>query len=299
MYNGPVIDPHHHFWNYGSAKHAWLRPADDTAQALGGLAALRQDFLPDDYVSRMREHNVVGSVHIEALWDTNDPLGETNWLETLERPAGVAARYVAAAPFGTSFGASVIREQHKFERVVGIRAIISNHPDASKSWVSDPNLADSDAWRKDIAVLAGLGLHLELMMYPYQAQSVARLAKDFPDLTIVVNHCGSPIDQDDEGMALWRSALGTLATHENIQLKVSDIAAYVPEWTPDRVTSIIKDCLIAFGTERCMFGTDYPVVTLQMSLEDAFNTFHQAIANLSGDEQRAIMHDNAFRIYRF
>ena len=299
MYTGPVIDPHHHFWDYASAKHAWIRPADGTAQALGGLAALRHDFLPDDYVARMREHNVIGSVHIEALWDSTDPLGETKWLETLERPAGVAARYVAAAPFGTSLAASVIREQHKFERVVGLRAILSNHPDASKSWVSDPNLADRDAWRQDIAVLAALGLHLELMMYPYQAKPVARLAEDFPNLTIIVNHCGSPIDQDEEGMALWRSALAKLARYENVRLKISDIAAYVPEWTPDRVTSIINDCLSAFGTERCMFGTDYPVVTLQMSLEDVFKTFYQAIVNLNGHEQRAIMHDNAFKIYKF
>lgn len=299
MYKGPVIDPHHHFWNYSSAKHAWLRPADGTAQALGGLAALRRDFLPDDYAARMQEHNVVGSVHIEALWDGSDPLGETKWLETLKRPSSIAKRYVAAAPLGTSLGADVIHQQCAFDKVVGIRAIVSHHPDASKSWVADPNLADSDAWRRDIEVLSRLGLHLELMMYPYQAEPVARLAEDFPGLIIIVNHCGSPIDQDAEGMTCWRNALATLAKYQNIKLKISDIAAYVPDWTPERVTSIIEDCLSAFGPDRCMFGTDYPVVTLQMPLEDVFKTFYQSIASLSAEEQRAVMHDNAFRTYKF
>ncbi|OWV98706.1 amidohydrolase family protein [Rhizobium sp. R693] len=300
QYEGPIIDAHHHLWDYSMAKHPWLRPQDQSVQALGNLDKIQRNFLPADYLQDLRDQGIVGSVHIEALWDDRDPVAETQWLDSLDKPHGVAARYVAGAPLGTDRAAQVLRTQSAFDRVVGVRGILSHHPSKpEKSFVRNPNLSSDPSWRRDVALIAAMDLHLELMIYPYQGLSVCDLARDFPHLTIVINHCGSPIDQDEEGLARWREALRTLAREPNIHLKVSDIAAYVPDWTEEVVREIVNECVQTFGDQRCMFGSDYPVVELEMPIKSVFSTFKNAIGHLGTDAQRRIMHDNAFKLYRF
>ncbi|MBO9136470.1 amidohydrolase family protein [Rhizobium sp. B230/85] len=278
--------------------HPWLAPGNGEVQAIGGLESLRASYLPADYRRDTERHGVIASVHIEALWNATDPLGEARWLETLDKTGSVAARYVAAAPLGTPEAAGVLVQQAAYDRVVGVRGILSHHPDPKKSFVASPDIAYDKAWRADVARLADLGLHLELMMYPYQAKAVADLASTFPDLQIIVNHCGSPIDRDAEGMQRWRAGLDLVASHENTALKISNPGAYDPGWTYQSVEAVVLGCINAFGTERCMFGSDYPVSRLQMTIDEIYWNFKKATSSFSLADQRAFFHDNAMRFYR-
>jgi predicted TIM-barrel fold metal-dependent hydrolase len=298
MYDGPVIDPHHHLWDLRMGKHAWLLPAENAVTALGGLEKLRRNYLVEDYVKDSAGHNVVGTVHIEALWQYGDALGETRWLETLDKTQGVALRYVAAAPLGTAQAADVIMKQAAFERVVGIRGVLSYHPDPKKCFVQRPDIAYGKDWRRDIGLIGEAGLHLELMMYPYQGQAVFDLAQAFPKLQIIVNHCASPIDRDKEGMQRWRDALKLISSMPNVALKISNPGAYDPQWTKESIRMVVDECLAAFGTERAMFGTDFPVADLQMTFGQIYDNFKSATAHLDGKAQRALFHDNAVRFYR-
>ena len=297
MYAGPIIDAHHHLWDLSLGKHPWLSPADPSVQALAGLESIAQDYLVDDYRRDAEHHDVVATVHIEALW-AGDPLGETRWLETLDKTGGVALRYVAGAALGKPGSAGIVAEQAKFPRVVGVRGILSHHPDPAKSFVADPRLAYDPEWRRNVASLAGQGLHLELMMYPYQAEAVRDLGLAFPDLTIVVNHCGSPIDRDSEGMWRWREAIRMIAALPNIALKVSNPGAYDPQWTVASIGEVVLHCLDCFGADRVMFGTDYPVSRIQMSFDQICRTFKTALRSRTAEEQRKFFHDNAKRYYR-
>ncbi|MGE3872532.1 MAG: amidohydrolase [Parvibaculaceae bacterium] len=300
MYDGPIIDAHHHLWDYGMGKHRWLMPVEGAVAALGGLEPLRRDYLVADYLKDAAGHHVVATVHIEALWQEDDALGETSWLEGLDKTQGVGLRYVARAPLGTPQARDVIARQAAVARVVGIRGILSHHPTLpQKSFVKRPDLGYDREWRRDVGLVGEAGLHLELMMYPYQAETVFDLARAFPKLQIIVNHCGSPIDRDMPGMRRWREALRLVASQPNVALKISNPGAYDHDWTPDSIKAVVHDCLAAFGVERAMFGTDYPVAALQMTYAQIYQNFKQAVAHLPESDQRALFHDNARRFYRF
>jgi predicted TIM-barrel fold metal-dependent hydrolase len=300
MYDGPIIDAHHHLWDLSMGKHPWLMPSDNAVTALGGLERLQRNYVVEDYLRDASGHNVVATVHIEALWQPGDALGETLWLESLDKTQGVAQRYVAAAPLGTPEARDVIARQAEVARIVGIRGILSHHPSApQKSFAKRPDLAYDKDWRRDVGLIGEAGLHLELMMYPYQGQAVFDLAQAFPKLQIIINHCGSPIDRDEAGMQRWRDALNLVAARPNVALKISNPGAYDHDWTPESIQAVVHDCLKAFGSERAMFGTDYPVAELQMSYDDIYRNFKQAVAHLTASRQRALFHDNANRFYRF
>ncbi|MCB8881338.1 amidohydrolase family protein [Acidisoma cellulosilytica] len=299
LYSGPIIDAHHHLWDLTMGRHKWLMPSGGEVEALGGLDALRTNYLVEDFRADSARQRVVGSVHIEALWDRDDLVGETRWLETLDKSDNIASRYIANAGLGTPGAAAVLEEQASFPRVVGVREILSWHPDPKRSFATRSDIAEDPAWRADLALLPQHGLIFELMMYPYQAAMVSDLARRYPQLQFVVNHCGSPIDRDADGMQRWRDGLVTISQHENVALKISNMAAYDKDRTEDSLRAVAMHCLDCFGVARTMLATDYPVARLQMTYDAIYENFKQIFAPLSQDEQSALFHDNAARMYRF
>src|SRR5262249_62153539 len=84
-YDGPIIDAHHHLWDLRLDRHPWLAVSAGERGGLGDLAPLRRNYLPADYRRDAARQNIVASVHVEAGWADDDCLGETRWLETLDK----------------------------------------------------------------------------------------------------------------------------------------------------------------------------------------------------------------------
>jgi len=300
LYRGPIIDAHCHLWDLGMDRHPWLRPMGGAIQALGDLAPIRRDYLVDDYRRDAANQNVVASVHIEAAWDrADDPLAEIEWLETLDKSSGVAIRYIGFADLTASNAGAVLDRLVDLERCVGVRQMLSWHPtEPARSFARRPGIADEPDFRRGVALLARHGQILELMLYPYQADEVARLARDFPNQTFIINHCGSPIDRDCDGMRRWREGLKLLGSAPNAQIKISALTAYDPSPTPESLREVALHCIECFGVERSMFGSDFPVGRLWTSFDAIFDGFKAIVRDFSQDEQSALFHDNARRVYR-
>lgn len=298
-YAGPVIDAHHHLWDLSLGRHPWITGGDPAMASLGNLDFLRHDYLPADYLRDVGETNFAGSVHVEAAWDrADDPVAETRWLMSIPRPRGVAARLVGFVALEAADVEARLAAHREAGPVVGVRETIRWHPDPAKRWV-EAGVLDRTDKRRGIAVLARAGMLLEVLMNPYQSEDVARLARDFSDLQIVVNHCASPMDRDAVGLARWRAGLAAMAGCPNVAIKVSNFGAYAADRTPAGLRAAVLACVDAFGAGRAMFGTDYPVGRRALGYRENVEGFAAAIAGFSADEQRALFHDNARRIYRF
>ena len=177
--------------------------------------------------------------------------------------------------------------------------MLSWHPtEPARSFASRPGIANEADFRRGVALLARHEQLLELMLYPYQAEEVARLARDFPHQTIIVNHCGSPIDRDREGMARWKASLKQLGSAPNVLIKISALTAYDPSPTPESLREVVLHCIECFGVDRSMFGSDFPVGRLWTSYDAIFDGFKAIVRDFSEAEQSALFHDNARRIYR-
>ena len=300
LYSGPIIDAHCHLWDLGMDRHPWLRPMGGAIQALGDLAAIRRNYLVDDYRRDAANQNVVASVHVEAAWDrADDPIAEIRWLETLDKSSGVAARYIGFADLAASASGAELDRLSEVRRCVGVRQMLSWHPtDPAKCFAPRPGIAEEADFRRGVALLARHDHLLELMLYPYQAEEVARLAHDSPDQTFIVNHCGSPIDRDRVGMLRWREGLKLLGSAPNVNIKISALSAYDPRPTPDSLRGVVLHCIECFGVDRSMFGSDFPVGRLWTSFDAIFDGFKAIVRDFSEVEQSALFHANARRVYR-
>ena len=281
-------------------RHPWLRPTGGDIKALGDLAPIQRDYLVDDYRRDAANQNVVASVHVEAAWDrSDDPLAEIHWLESLDKSSGVAARYIGRADLAAPEAAKTLDRLADVSRCVGVREMLSWHPtQPARNFAPRVGIADEPDFRRGVSLLSRRGLTLELMLYPYQAEEVARLARAFPDQQFIVNHCGSPIDRDAEGMARWRQGLRPLGREPNVSVKISALTAYDPSPTPESLREVAMHCIESFGVDRSMFGSDFPVGRLWTTFDAIFDGFKAIVQDFSEDEQRALFHDNARRVYR-
>lgn len=296
-YDGPVIDPHMHLWDFAADNHPWLSPANFSVFA--GIELLQRDYLVEDYLADVADQNVVASVHVEALWDADDdPVNETRWLETLPKDHGVAQRYVAAGPFGTASTESTLRAQAAFDRVVGVRQTIGWHPDPKRSFVSDRFLTRDPGWREGVETVRELGLLLEFLMFPWQSEQVADLARAYPDVIMVVNHAASPMERGSADLAAWQENIAQLARADNVVIKISALGTYDPAPTEESFAFVIDTIVNAFGADRAMFASDIPVGSIQLSFNDIYGLFRRVAAKYPLPTQAKLFHDTAQRLYR-
>ena len=303
-YAGPVIDPHHHLWDLSLGKHPWLAPRGDGAggnegeKAFGSIDAIRRDVTIADYLRDAEGQNIVATVHIEAGWTDDDPLGETRWLDSLDRSSGVAMSYVARVPLASPDAPYLLEMEAANPAVVGIRDIVSWHPDPGQSFARASDMMSRDSWRAGLAKASELELVFDLMLFPWQMHDASRLVTDFPDTQFVLEHCGSPVDRTPDGMETWRTGLKQLAAAPNVAIKISDPVAYDHHWSLDSLADVIMPCIEYFGPGRAMFASDFPVAGLHADFASLYGAFRQIADRLSLDEQRALFFDTANRIYR-
>jgi predicted TIM-barrel fold metal-dependent hydrolase len=201
-------------------------------------------------------------------------------------------------PLGSPEASALIEAQTAFARVVGVRDILSWDPDPARCFAPRGGIMDEPAWRAGLARLGGHGLAFDLMVFPRQLTAAARLAAAFPDQLFVLNHCGSPIDRDEDGMRRWREGLRLLSRHDNMAIKISDLVAYDHDWTLDSLRTVILQCIDCFGPGRAMFASDFPVAGLHATFDEVYDSFKEITAGFSEAEQRALFFGTAERIYR-
>lgn len=297
-YRGPIIDAHHHLWDLKLKKHPWLVPEPGREMVFGDPTPLYRDYLPDDLERHAAGLDLRGSAHIEAGWECCDPVGETRWLAGLKERHRLPSVAVVHAPLDDPRVGDILEAQCRFDFVRGVRFILSWHEDPAKRFVERADYMADRQWRSGFALLQRFGLSFDMMIYPGQLKDAADLADRFPETLIIVNHGGSPIDRDPDGMASWRQGLKDLARRPNVRLKISDLVAYDHDWTPESLRPVVLDCLDAFGPSRAMFASDFPVAGLHAGYAEMFAVFADIVRDLTLGEQQALFHDNAARDYR-
>jgi len=294
----PIVDAHQHFWELGHGRYPWLEGEQPAGFRYGDTTPLRRTYLPPDYFADAGRWHVARTVHIEAEWDPADPLGETQWLEALNRASGFPSACVAQAWLERADVAEVLAGQARSPLVRGIRQKprAASSPDAVERGA--PGSMGDPTWRRGYALLERHGLSYDLQTPWWHLAEAAEVATAFPRTPLILNHTGLPADRSEAGLAGWRAALGALAECPNAFLKISGLGRKGLPWTLEANGPVIRDAVAIFGVDRCMFASNYPVDRLAGRFDTIFSGFAAAVADLPSAARRQLFHDNAMRIYR-
>jgi L-fuconolactonase len=271
------IDAHHHFWRYTLEEFDWIR--DD-------MGAIRRNFYPADLAPQLAAVNVDGTVVVQA----RQLLEETmQLLEHTQRHAFIKG-VVGWVPLTDPKVAGLLDQLREEKKLKGVRHVLQGEPDAF--------MADS-AFNAGLRAVAAHGLGYDLLVRAPQLPAAIALVDRHPNLPFVLDHIAKPVISGAPP-AEWRRDLAELAHRPNICCKFSGLVTEVlgREWTPELLWPYFDVVLAAFGADRLMFGSDWPVclVATEYTRWDRF--IESCVTGLTPAERQSILGGTAARFYR-
>jgi predicted TIM-barrel fold metal-dependent hydrolase len=154
-------------------------------------------------------------------------------------------------------------------------------------------------WRENFALLRRHGMSFDLQLYPSQMEEAAALARAHSDTLFAVNHAGMFVDRSSvAGYRAWRDGLRMLAGCGNVYVKISGLAMFDHQWTVESLRPYVLETIDAFGAERAMFASNFPVDRLFGSYTDLWHAYAAIVEGASVAEKEALFSGNVERFYR-
>ena len=293
----PKIDAHHHLWDLEHNDYPWLRESDGP-RMYGDYRAMCKNYLVADFLADSAPHAVVKSVHVQANWNSDDPVGETRWCQSVADAHGFPHAIVAYANLAKADVEDLLAAHRESPNVRGIRHILGHTDDPELKRPDRPDYPRDPAWERGYALLAKYDLSFDLQAFPGQMAAVTEVAARHQDVPLIVCHTGFPWDRSPAGLALWRSAMRALADLPHTWAKLSGPGMVMPDWTVEQFAPFIHETIDLFGPSRCMFASNVPPDALRKTYDQILEGFYGFAAAYSADEQKKMFHDTAARVYK-
>ena len=281
------IDAHHHLWRFRAAEYDWLTEPEYTA--------LRRDFLLPELRAATAEAAIDGAIAVQA----RQTIEETRWL--LELAAATAADgtrpllrgVVGWAPVADAEFPQVLEELRTSSLLRGLRHVVQGEP---------AGFLEGAAFHRGVAALEGSGLVYDVLVMggvrPWQMTEAIAFVDRHPRQSFVLDHAGKPRIADLV-MEPWATQLRELARRENVTCKVSGMVteARWSEWTAESLRPYLDTVVEAFGPERLMAGSDWPVCLVASGYGAWWRVLEEYFAPFSESERAAVFGGTATRVY--
>lgn len=272
------IDAHQHFWKYKPIKHAWIN--DD-------MAVLKKDYLPEILEKEFEGSNIQGSVAVQASQSEDETLflinlaNENNIIKAIVGWADLCAPNISER-------LSYFTELNS--KVKGFRHVVHDEPDV--------NFMLRKNFQHGISQLNQYNLTYDILIFPIHMEVTETLVKSFPNQKFVIDHIAKPYIKKGD-IELWEKHIKILAQYENVCCKLSGMVTetHWDNWKQKDFKPYLDVVLDAFGTDRLMFGSDWPVCLLSGSYNQVKNIVSEYISELTTSEQNKIMGNNAIKFY--
>lgn len=300
LYDGPIIDTHHHLWEVKN--YPWLLAPMSPKIFGDSYEPLRHDYLIDDLRADFGANNVVKSVHVQAHYNPDNPVGETAWLQAVADRHGFPHAIAGHADLAAPDAEAMLAAHCAYANFRAIRDVVYWQPgDATRQAVDRPDFCLSKEYRRGIALLGQFGLSCELQGFANQFGYFAELVGDNPSVRFCLVHGGLLTGDDEETFDEWHRALEALAPLDNMFVKCSAPNTFTRRGAPRSAEQVARQynaLLDLFGAKRCFFGSNFPVEKLKLGFDALVTMCKQAVAARPAAEQRAFFHDTAARFYR-
>ncbi len=273
-----IVDAHQHFWTLARGDYAW--PNAD-------VAAIFRDFTPADLAPVLAENGVTQTVLVQAT----DSIAETEFMLDIASQFAPISGVVGWVDVTAPDAIDTIDRLAKNPKLKGFRPMLQG--------IEDPQWILQDAAQATLAHMAKQGLRFDALIQPRHLPVIQQLSRHHPDLRIVVDHIAKPnIATDDGPESDWKAGIFMLAAQPNIYCKLSGmITEAKDDWTAEDLAPYANVIIQAFGAERVMFGSDWPVVNLAGDYQRWLTAAQHITNSLSDAQKRQIFAETAQNFY--
>ncbi len=272
------IDSHQHFWKYNASDYVWMSDEHHV---------IRKDFLPEDLQPLLDANAIDGTIAVQA----RQMLKETDFLVDLANKYPMIRGVVGWIPLCDSKVEDYLAQYADHKKIVGFRHVVHDETDENFILRADFNAG--------IKALSRYSLCYDVLIYEKHLPQTIQFIDKHPSLTMIVDHIAKPKIQCNAFDHRWAKQISRLAERDHVYCKLSGMVTEVrdTQWDEELLRPYFNVVLEAFGTDRILFGSDWPVCLLESEYSTWVDTITSLIKGLTPTEQSAIMGRNAARVY--
>lgn len=272
------IDAHQHFWSYDPVNYNWIN---------NDMKILKRDFLPNNLYPLLKKNGFDGSIAVQARASKNENRFLTNLANQYDFIKGV----VGWVDLQSEDVDNQLYNLSRHAKICGIRHLVQDEPD-------DQFLLKSD-FKHGISILGNYELVYEILIFPRHLPVAIKFVDEFPEQKFVLDHIAKP-DIKNHKIDEWADGIKELAKHPGVSCKLSGMVTEAAwyEWSEDDFKPYLDIVFEAFGSDRLMVGSDWPVCTLSASYNEVLRIIDNYLKEtLPVAEQEKVLGENAVNIY--
>ncbi len=271
-----VIDSHVHFWKYDKVTYDWID---------NSMKTLQQDYLPEHLALVSKRNNVDGVVAVQA---TQSEM-ETHFLVELAKTHPIIKGVVGWIDLQADNIADRLQYFSQYPIIKGYRHVVQGEP---IDFLARTN------FRRGVAALKAYNYTYDILIFHHQLQPAIDFVRAFPDQPFVIDHCAKP-DIRHKKIDDWKAGIQEIAQFPNVRCKLSGLFTETnwKEWSAADFFPYLDVVFEAFGTDRLMFGSDWPVMLLSGIYVQWKSLLEKYMESFSADDREKVFGSNAIQFY--
>jgi len=273
------IDSHQHYWHFNTADYGWMGE---------NMSVIKRDFLPTDLLPELKSIDFDGSVAVQA----RQSLEETNWLLQLADEHPHIKGVVGWLDLQSEQAEEQIAAFAKHPKAVGVRHVI--HDEEDLDFMLRP------AFICGVQMLEKYDMAYDILIFPKHLTNTIEFVKQFSNKqTFVIDHIAKPLIKDGI-VSPWKEDIAALATFPNVYCKLSGMVTEADwnTWTPENIRPYLDVIMEAFGPERILIGSDWPVCLVAGKYSEVMQVVTDYISTFTEKEQALMLGGNAVKAYK-
>lgn len=271
------IDSHQHFWKYDPDRDSWIN--DD-------MAVIRKDFYPEQLQNILSENGFDGCITVQS--------DQTEIENAFQLGHAKEFDFIKAVVGWIDLQSENVEERlswyKQFEKLKGFRHILQGEP--RRDLMLKPD------FKRGISYLNKYGYTYDILIFPDQLPYILELVDEFPDQKFVIDHLAKPYIKDGK-IYEWKNDMEEMAEHENVHCKVSGMVTEADwkNWKQEDFIPYLDVVTEAFGIDRLMFGSDWPVCLVAAEYKDVVKIIKDYFSSFTENEQNKVFGLNAIKFY--
>ena len=271
------IDSHQHFWKYDPARDSWINEE---------MSVIRKDFYPEQLQKILQANGFDGCITVQS--------DQTEIENAFQLGHAMKFDFIKAVVGWVDLQSENVEERlayyQQFEKLKGFRHILQGEP--RRDLMLKPD------FKRGISLLHKYGYTYDILIFPDQLSYTLELVEEFPDQKFVIDHLAKPYIRDQK-IYEWKNDMEELADHENVFCKVSGFVTEADwkNWKPEDFTPYLDVVTEAFGIDRLMFGSDWPVCLVAAAYEDVVSITENYFSSYTPNEREKVFGLNASKFY--
>ncbi|RAJ31910.1 amidohydrolase family protein [Pedobacter cryoconitis] len=272
------IDAHQHFWKYDALKHSWISEE---------MAVIRRDFLPEHLSGVLQENEIDGCIAVQAEQSAE----ETEFLLQLASSHDFIKGVVGWVDFEAADLQTRLENYSASKKLKGFRHILQGE--------TRRDLCLEKSFQDGIALLAGYGFTYDILIHQDQLPFIPAFVARFPDQRFVIDHIAKPGIKEKD-IRNWKKDIESVALHPHVSCKISGLVteADFKAWTKEDFIPYLDVVVNAFGTNRIMYGSDWPVCLAAGNYKAVLELVKSYFNSFSASEQQLFFGGNATAFYQ-